>query len=99
LNLKMVQTLLDKFPVPIGYSGHEVGLTPSFAAGVLGAHLIERHLTLDRSMWGSDQAASLEPKALESLVNYLRSIEEILGNGVKKVYGSEVPIREKLRRK
>jgi N-acetylneuraminate synthase len=99
LNLKMVQTLLDKFPVPIGYSGHEVGLTPSFTAGILGAQIIERHITADRSMWGSDQAASMEPRAFESLVNYLRSLEETLGDGVKKVYDSEIPIREKLRRK
>jgi N-acetylneuraminate synthase len=99
LNLKMVQTLLDKFPVPIGYSGHEVALAPSFAAGVLGAQLIERHLTIDRSMWGSDQAASMEPRAFESLINYLRSLEVTLGDGVKKVYSSEIPIREKLRRK
>jgi N-acetylneuraminate synthase len=99
LNLKMVQTLLDKFPVPIGYSGHEVALAPSFAAGVLGAQLIERHLTIDRSRWGSDQAASMEPRAFESLINYLRSLEVTLGDGVKKVYSSEIPIREKLRRK
>ena len=99
MNIKMVQTLLDKFPVPIGYSGHEVGLTPSFTAGILGAQLIERHITIDRSMWGSDQAASMEPRGFESLVNYLRTLEVTLGDGVKKVYDSEIPIREKLRRK
>ena len=99
LNLRMIQTLLDKFPIPIGYSGHEVGLSPSFTAGILGAQIIERHITVDRSMWGSDQAASMEARAFESLVNYIRSLEVILGDGVKKIYDSEIPIREKLRRK
>ena len=99
LNLKVIKTLLDKFPVPIGYSGHEVGPYPSLVAGVFGAQVIERHLTVDRSMWGSDQAASLEPRGFESLVKYLRCLEGILGDGVKKVYDTEVPIREKLRRK
>ena len=99
LNLKVIKTLLDKFPVPIGYSGHEVGPYPSLVAGVFGAQVIERHITVDRSLWGSDQAASLEPRAFESLVKYLRNLESILGDGVKKVYDSEIPIREKLRRK
>ena len=99
LNLKVIKTLLDKFPVPIGYSGHEVGPYPSLVAGVFGAQVIERHITIDRALWGSDQAASLEPKAFESLVNYLRNLESMVGDGVKKVYDSEIPIREKLRRK
>ena len=99
LNLKVIKTLLDKFPVPIGYSGHEVGPYPSLVAGAFGAQVIERHITIDRALWGSDQAASLEPRAFESLVKYLRCLESILGDGVKKVYDSEVPIREKLRRK
>lgn len=99
LNLKMVETLEKKFPVPIGYSGHEVGLIASYAASVLGACMIERHITLDRSMWGSDQSASVEPQGIAKLVTYLRELDLILGNGVKQVYASEVPIREKLRRK
>ena len=99
LNLKVIKTLLDKFPVPIGYSGHEVGPYPSLVAGAFGAQVIERHITIDRALWGSDQAASLEPRAFESLVKYLRSLESIVGDGVKKVYDSEIPIREKLRRK
>ena len=99
LNLMMVKTLLNKFSVPIGYSGHEVGLSPSLTAAILGAQVIERHLTLDRAMWGSDQSASMEPRAFESLVKYIRSLEDILGDGIKKVYDSEIPIREKLRRK
>ena len=99
LNLKVIKTLLDKFPVPIGYSGHEVGPYPSLVAGAFGAQVIERHITIDRALWGSDQAASLEPRAFESLVKYLRCLESILGDGVKKVYDSEIPIREKLRRK
>ena len=99
LNLKMVQTLANRFPVPIGYSGHEVGLIASYAASVLGACMIERHITLDRSMWGSDQSASVEPQGIAKLVAYVRELDLILGDGVKQVYASEVPIREKLRRK
>jgi N-acetylneuraminate synthase len=99
LNLKVIKTFLDKFPVPIGYSGHEVGPYPSLVAGAFGAQVIERHITIDRALWGSDQAASLEPGAFESLVKYLRCLESILGDGVKKIYDSEIPIREKLRRR
>jgi len=95
----MVQTLANRFPVPIGYSGHEVGLIASYAASVLGACMIERHITLDRSMWGSDQSASVEPQGIAKLVAYVRELDLILGDGVKQVYASEVPIREKLRRK
>ena len=87
LNLKMVQTLRDKFPaLPIGYSGHEVGLVPSAVAVAFGACMIERHLTLDRAMWGSDQAASVEPGGFERLVKYIRVTERSIGDGVKKVY-------------
>jgi N-acetylneuraminate synthase len=99
LNLKMVQTLRDEFPdTPIGYSGHEVGLVPSAIAVALGACMVERHLTLDRAMWGSDQAASVEPAGFERLVKYIRVTEESLGDGVKRVYDSEMSSMKKLRR-
>ncbi len=99
LNLKMVETLRTEFPrTPIGYSGHEVGLVPSAIAVALGACVVERHLTLDRAMWGSDQAASVEPGGFERLVKYIRVAEESLGDGVKKVYESEMPSMLKLRR-
>ena len=99
LNLNMINTLREKFPVPIGYSGHEVGLIPSYTASVLGASMVERHVTLDRSMWGSDQSASVEPQGIQRLVRDIRELPETLGNGVKTVFESEIPIREKLRRK
>lgn len=98
LNLKMIQTLRDMYPCPIGYSGHEVGLPTTVAAVTLGASLIERHITLDRAMWGSDQAASIEPGGLRKLVKYIRVVEEALGDGVKSVYESEQPGLQKLRR-
>jgi N-acetylneuraminate synthase len=99
LNLKMVQTLRSEFPDnPIGYSGHEVGLVPSAIAVALGACMVERHLTLDRAMWGSDQAASVEPGGFERLVKYIRVTEESLGDGVKRVYDSEKPSMSRLRR-
>jgi N-acetylneuraminate synthase len=99
LNLKMVQTLRDAFPnLPIGYSGHEVGLVPSAVAVAFGACMVERHLTLDRAMWGSDQAASVEPGGFERLVKYIRVTERSIGDGVKKVYESEKGSLKKLRR-
>ncbi len=99
LNLKMVETLRSEFPtLPIGYSGHEVGLVPSAVAVALGACMVERHLTLDRAMWGSDQAASVEPGGFERLVKYIRVTEAALGDGVKKVYESEKGSLKKLRR-
>ena len=98
LNLRVIQTLRDTFPVPVGYSGHEVGLIPSAVAVALGACLVERHITLDRAMWGTDQAASVEPEGVEKLVKYLRVTEQSLGNGIKKVYDSEKPSLKKLRR-
>jgi N-acetylneuraminate synthase len=99
LNLKMVDTLRGEFPNnPIGYSGHEVGLVPSAVAVALGACLVERHLTLDRAMWGSDQAASVEPGGFERLVKYIRVTEAALGDGVKKVYDSEKASMARLRR-
>jgi N-acetylneuraminate synthase len=99
LNLKMVDTLRREFSeVPIGYSGHEVGLVPSSVAVALGACMVERHLTLDRAMWGSDQAASVEPGGFERLVKYIRVTEAALGDGVKKIYESELGSMKKLRR-
>lgn len=99
LNLKMVETLRNEFPnIPVGYSGHEVGLIPSAVAVAFGACMVERHLTLDRAMWGSDQAASVEPGGFERLVKYIRVTEASLGDGVKKVYPSEQTSMKKLRR-
>jgi N-acetylneuraminate synthase len=98
LNLKVIPVLRQNFTVPIGYSGHEVGLIPSVVAVSLGACLVERHITLDRAMWGSDQAASVEPGGFERLVKYIRVTEQSLGDGVKRVYESELPSLKKLRR-
>ena len=98
LNLRMVQTLKTEYPCPIGYSGHEVGLIPSVVAVGLGACMVERHITLDRAMWGSDQAASVEPGGFERLVKYIRVTEAALGDGVKRVYASELSSLKKLRR-
>ncbi|MGC4092289.1 MAG: N-acetylneuraminate synthase family protein [Polyangiaceae bacterium] len=98
LNLRMIPVLRERFGVPVGYSGHEVGLASSFAAVALGACMIERHITLDRAMWGSDQAASVEPQGLMKLIRDIRVIEESMGDGVKRVTADEVPIMKKLRR-
>ncbi len=98
LNLRMIQTLRGMFSCPIGYSGHEVGLVPSAVAVALGACLVERHITLDRAMWGSDQSASVEPQGIEHLVKYIRVTEQALGDGVKHVYESEQSSLSKLRR-
>jgi len=99
LNLKMIETLRREFlNLPIGYSGHEVGLVPSAIAVALGACMVERHLTLNRAMWGSDQAASVEPWGFETLVKYIRVSEASLGDGVKKVYESEKASMTRLRR-
>ena len=99
LNLRMIQTLKDKYlSIPIGYSGHETGLAPTGAAAALGANFIERHITLDRAMWGTDQAASVEIVGLVKLVSNIRDIEQSLGDGIKKVYESELPSLKKLRK-
>jgi len=98
LNLRMIQTLRHDFEVPVGYSGHEVGLQTTYAAVVLGAAFVERHITLDRAMWGSDQAASVEPGGLLRLVRDIRVIEQAIGDGVKRVYDSEMKARQRLRR-
>lgn len=99
LNLRMINTLNAEYPnVPIGYSGHETGLQTTLAAVALGAVFVERHITLDRAMWGSDQAASVEPGGFERLVRDIRVIEQALGDGVKRVYDSELGPMKKLRR-
>ncbi len=98
LNLKVIPWLKETFSCPIGYSGHEVGVYSSLAAAAMGACLVERHITLDRAMWGSDQAASLEPQGLNRLVRDIRLFPVWLGDGKKKVFESEVPILQKLRR-
>lgn len=99
LNLRGIETLRKKYPdIPIGYSGHEVGLSTSLAAAVLGACIVERHITLDRAMWGSDHAASVEPQGIKLLVRDIRALEEAMGDGVIRIFESEEPIIEKLRR-
>lgn len=99
LNLRTIHTLQDLYPdVPIGYSGHEVGLATTWAAVALGACFVERHITLDRSMWGSDQSASIEIMGAHRLVRDIREIEKALGDGIKKVYDSELSSLKKLRR-
>ncbi|GAB4494505.1 MAG: N-acetylneuraminate synthase family protein [Saprospiraceae bacterium] len=99
LNLRMIHTLQALFPNNIiGYSGHETGLATTVAAVAMGACFVERHFTLDRAMWGSDQAASVEPTGMHRLVKDIRAIEEALGDGEKRVYASEMSSRKKLRR-
>jgi sialic acid synthase SpsE len=97
-NLRAMVVLGGRYNRPVGYSGHETGLQISIAAVALGARIIERHITLDRAMWGTDQSASLEPRGLQTLVRDIRVVEAALGDGIKKVYESELPIRDKLRR-
>ena len=95
----MIPTLKAAYPgVPIGYSGHEVGLAPTWAAVTLGASFVERHITLDRAMWGSDQAASVEVMGFHNLVRNIRDIEQSLGDGVKRIYPREMAAMKKLRR-
>ena len=99
LNLRGIKTLKDRYSgIPIGYSGHEVGLATTYASAVLGARFVERHITLDRSMWGSDQAASVEIQGMLRICRDIRDLEKVMGDGVIKIYDSEKPIIEKLRR-
>ena len=99
LNLKMITTLKGMFPgIPIGYSGHETGLSTTVAAVVIGATFVERHFTLDRAMWGSDHAASVEPQGLARLVRDIHDVELASGDGVKKVYDAEIGQMKKLRK-
>lgn len=98
LNLRVIPVLAKQFDIPVGYSGHETGIPSSVAAAALGASVIERHVTLDRTMWGSDHAASLGPSGLAQLVRDIRLVELSMGDGVKRLLPSEVPVMEKLRR-
>ena len=96
-NLKTIETLREKFKCKVGYSGHETGLVISHAAAALGATSIERHITLDRAMYGSDQAASLAPAGLKKLVKEVKRIQIAMGDGVKRIIDAEIPIAKKLR--
>ena len=96
-NLKMIETLREKFNCNVGYSGHEVGLAVSYGAAALGITSLERHITLDRSMYGSDQSASVEPSGFRQLVGAVRKIELAMGDGVKRIYDAEKPIADNLR--
>jgi N-acetylneuraminate synthase len=98
LNLRAIPTMAERYGVPIGYSGHETGIPTSVCAAALGACCVERHITMDRAMWGSDQAASLEPNGISRLVRDIRLWEQSKGDGIKRVYEREVPIIKKLRR-
>ena len=97
LNLNMITTLKERYGCVVGYSGHEYGLDPSVMAVTLGADIIERHITLDHTMWGTDQAASLEIHAMDMLGKRIREARISLGDGIKRVTESEIPIRKKLR--
>jgi N-acetylneuraminate synthase len=98
LNLRVIPSMKERYGIPIGYSGHEQELSTTVASVALGACVVERHITLDRTMWGSDQPASLEPDEVARLVTDIRGVERALGDGIKKVYESELPIKAKLRR-
>ncbi|MEY3615278.1 MAG: hypothetical protein RLZZ518_279 [Actinomycetota bacterium] len=98
LNLRAIGSLQQRYEVPVGYSGHETGLQTTIAAVALGAVFIERHITLDRAMWGTDHAASVEPQGLTRLVRDIRNVETALGDGKKRVFPSEVAVKKKLRR-
>jgi N-acetylneuraminate synthase len=98
LNLRAIPEMAKRYGVPIGYSGHETGIPTSVAASVLGACCVERHITMDRAMWGSDQAASLEPNGISRLVRDIRLCEQSMGDGIKRVYEEEIPVMKKLRR-
>ncbi|MBC8486374.1 MAG: N-acetylneuraminate synthase family protein [Bacteroidetes bacterium] len=99
LNLSVIPVLRKRYGIPVGYSGHETGLSSSVAAVAFGACVVERHITLDRAMWGSDQSASLGPSGIIKLVKEIRLVEDAMGDGVKKVIEREMPIIKKLRRK
>lgn len=98
LNLRAIPVLRRRYGIPVGYSGHETGIPSTVAAVVLGACCVERHITMDRAMWGSDHAASLEPNGITRVVRDIRLIEQSLGDGVKRVYEREYPVIRKLRR-
>ena len=97
LNLNCINTLRERYNVPVGYSGHEASVSPSFMAAMMGATAIERHITLNRAMYGSDQAASLEPSGLKQLVGMVRKIPVCMGDGIVSILPAEIPVAEKLR--
>ena len=97
LNLNCINTLKERFNLPVGYSGHETGVSPSIMAVVLGAEVVERHITLDRAMYGSDQSASLEPVGMRNLCKTIRKVNTCLGDGVKRVIPKELKVAKKLR--
>ena len=96
-NLNVIRTLKDKYNCNVGYSGHETGIAVSIGASAMGISSLERHITLDRSMYGSDQSASLEPNGLRMLLGSVRKVEQAMGDGIKKILYAEIPIGEKLR--
>ena len=98
LNLRVIPALRARYGVPVGYSGHETGIASSVAAVALGACFVERHITTDRSLWGSDQAASLEPNGITRVVRDIRLVESSMGDGMKRVADAEIPVMQKLRR-
>lgn len=98
LNLRVIPILKQRYGIPVGYSGHETGLSTTIASVAMGACVVERHITLDRSMWGSDQAASVESQGFMRLVRDIRLVETAMGDGVKRVIEREMPIMKKLRR-
>jgi N-acetylneuraminate synthase len=98
LNLRAIPALRARYGVPVGYSGHELSTASTVAAVALGACMVERHITLSRELWGSDQSASLEPAELNELVRDIRFVESALGDGVKRVMEREIPVMQKLRR-
>lgn len=98
INLNVITALREEFSCPIGYSGHERGLLPSILSVQLGAASVERHITVDRTLWGSDQAASLEPEGLRRMVRDIRQVKIVLGDGKKVLYDSEIPVKSKLRK-
>lgn len=98
INLGVIDAFRKEFNCPIGYSGHEKGLLPSILSVQLGASCVERHITTDRTLWGSDQAASLEPEGLRRMVRDIRQVKKLLGDGNKVVYESEIPVKKKLRK-
>ena len=98
LNLKCIETLKNRYNCEVGYSGHEFGLTTSIASICMGATIIERHITLDRTMWGTDQMCSVEPQGLIKLVRGIKELNQAIGDGIKRVTETEIPIKKKLRK-
>lgn len=98
INLKVIESFRKEFSCPIGYSGHEKGLLPSVLSVAMGANSVERHITTDRTLWGSDQAASLEPEGLRRMVRDIREVNLLMGDGNKILYDSEIPVKNKLRK-